>query len=280
MGLRFRKSVKLPLGFRINFSKSGVGYSWGVKGYRKTYTADGRERTTYSIPGTGISYVEESKKNSSKKDNYDVSSSSSSSEYLPGGNAANMKNISVFKIVAIAVVLIVLLLAGVSIIGNNDEKNLPPSTFVGDDGDSELHITEETADNVAHAMFAVTDNGESNISIEDSVTHQNLSKLSASSISDKEETYNSNVLSNYSDDASFIDVISAADNIDGGFQNAPATASNSFMTDSGETSAAYTSLTEEEKLIINNVKELISSGNTADAYESLLRLGDSIDARI
>lgn len=278
MGLRFRKSVKLPLGFRINFSKSGVGYSWGVKGYRKTYTADGRERTTYSIPGTGISYVEESKKNSSKKDNYDVSSSSS--EYLPGGNAANMKNISVFKIVAIAVVLIVLLLAGVSIIGNNDEKNLPPSTFVGDDGDSELHITEETADNVAHAMFAVTDNGESNISIEDSVTHQNLSKLSASSISDKEETYNSNVLSNYSDDASFIDVISAADNIDGGFQNAPATASNSFMTDSGETSAAYTSLTEEEKLIINNVKELISSGNTADAYESLLRLGDSIDARI
>ena len=153
MGLRFRKSVKLPLGFRINFSKSGVGYSWGVKGYRKTYTADGRERTTYSIPGTGISYVEESKKNSSKKDNYDVSSSS---EYLPGGNAANMKNISVFKIVAIAVVLIVLLLAGVSIIGNNDEKNLPPSTFGGDDGDSELHITEETADNVAHAMFAVT----------------------------------------------------------------------------------------------------------------------------
>ena len=275
MGFRFRKSVKLPLGFRINFSKSGVGYSWGVKGYRKTYTADGRERTTYSIPGTGISYVEESKKNSSKKDNYDVSSS----EYLPGGNAANMKNISVFKIVAIAVVLIVLLLAGVSIIGNNDEKTLPPSTFVGDDGDSELHITEETADNVAHAMFAVTDNGESYISIEDFVTHQNLSKLSAS-ISDKEETYNSNVLSNYSDDASFIDVISAADNIDGGFQNAPATASNSFMTDSGETSAAYTSLTEEEKLIINNVKELISSGNTADAYESLLRLGDSIDARI
>lgn len=275
MGLRFRKSVKLPLGFRINFSKSGVGYSWGVKGYRKTYTADGRERTTYSIPGTGISYVEESTKNSSKKDNYDVSTV----EYLHGGNAANMKNISVFKIVAIAVVLVVLLLAGVSIIGNNDEKTLPPSTFVDDDGDAELHITEETTDNVAHAMFALTDNGESNISIEDSVIHQDLSKLSAS-ISDKEETYNSNALSNYSDDASFIAAISAADNADGDFQNASATASNSFMTDSGETSATYTSLTEEEKLIINNVKELISSGNTADVYEYLLRLGDSIDARI
>lgn len=62
MGTRFRKSVKLPGGFRVNFSKSGVGYSWGVKGYRKTKTATGRTRTTYSIPGTGLSHVEESKK--------------------------------------------------------------------------------------------------------------------------------------------------------------------------------------------------------------------------
>lgn len=58
MGLRFRKSVKLgPL--RINFSKSGVGYSYGVKGYRVTHTANGRKRTTVSIPGTGISHVTE-----------------------------------------------------------------------------------------------------------------------------------------------------------------------------------------------------------------------------
>lgn len=33
MGLRYRKSVKLG-GLRINFSKSGVGYSYGVKGLR------------------------------------------------------------------------------------------------------------------------------------------------------------------------------------------------------------------------------------------------------
>lgn len=36
MGFRFRKSYKLPGGFRINLSKSGIGYSWGVKGYRIT----------------------------------------------------------------------------------------------------------------------------------------------------------------------------------------------------------------------------------------------------
>lgn len=43
----------------MNLSKSGVGYSWGVKGYRKTKMANGRTRTTYSIPGTGLSHVEE-----------------------------------------------------------------------------------------------------------------------------------------------------------------------------------------------------------------------------
>lgn len=65
MGLRFRKSKKLgPL--RINFSKSGIGYSVGGKGFRYTKTADGKRRKTYSIPGTGISYVDEKRK---KKNN-------------------------------------------------------------------------------------------------------------------------------------------------------------------------------------------------------------------
>ncbi len=59
MGVRFRKSINLGGGFRINISKSGIGYSWGVKGFRVTKTANGRIRTTSSIPGTGISYSQE-----------------------------------------------------------------------------------------------------------------------------------------------------------------------------------------------------------------------------
>lgn len=59
MGLRYRKSINLGGRFRINLSKSGIGYSWGVKGYRITKTAKGTARTTASIPGTGISYVHE-----------------------------------------------------------------------------------------------------------------------------------------------------------------------------------------------------------------------------
>lgn len=59
MGWRFRKSINLGGGFRINISKSGIGYSWGCKGYRITKTAKGTVRRTLSIPGTGISHVTE-----------------------------------------------------------------------------------------------------------------------------------------------------------------------------------------------------------------------------
>ena len=65
MGFRFRKSINFGP-FRLNFSKSGVGYSVGGKGFRVTKKAGGGHRTTASIPGTGISYVKDSPKK--KKD--------------------------------------------------------------------------------------------------------------------------------------------------------------------------------------------------------------------
>lgn len=58
MGLRYRKSKKLGP-FRFTLSKSGLGASVGVKGLRVTKMANGRVRTTASIPGTGVSYVKE-----------------------------------------------------------------------------------------------------------------------------------------------------------------------------------------------------------------------------
>ena len=57
MGLRFRKSINIgPL--RLNFSKSGVGMSVGVKGFRVGRSAKGKTTATVSLPGTGISYVQ------------------------------------------------------------------------------------------------------------------------------------------------------------------------------------------------------------------------------
>ena len=60
MGWRFRKSIDILGLFRINFSKSGIGFSYGVPGYRVTKMANGRTRKTVSVPGTGISHVSES----------------------------------------------------------------------------------------------------------------------------------------------------------------------------------------------------------------------------
>ena len=34
MGFRIRKSINLGGGFRINLSRNGRGYSWGMKGIR------------------------------------------------------------------------------------------------------------------------------------------------------------------------------------------------------------------------------------------------------
>lgn len=67
MGFRFRKSFNLGKGLKINLSKNGIGYSVGTKGVRVSKTAKGTTRKTLTLPGTGLSYVTESK--STNQDN-------------------------------------------------------------------------------------------------------------------------------------------------------------------------------------------------------------------
>ena len=56
MGLRFRRSVRLFPGVRINLSRSGISTSVGVRGAHVTVGAAGT-RTTVGLPGTGLSYT-------------------------------------------------------------------------------------------------------------------------------------------------------------------------------------------------------------------------------
>lgn len=58
MGLRFRKSITLCKGVKLNFGKSGASVSVGVPGFHKTYHTSGRQTTSVGIPGTGLSYVD------------------------------------------------------------------------------------------------------------------------------------------------------------------------------------------------------------------------------
>lgn len=55
MGLRFRKSLKILPGVRLNFSKSGVSTSVGGPGATVNFGPKGT-RHTVGIPGSGISY--------------------------------------------------------------------------------------------------------------------------------------------------------------------------------------------------------------------------------
>ena len=55
MGWGFRKSLSIGP-FRVNLSKSGVGYSVGGRGFRAGINSQGRRYSSVSIPGTGMSY--------------------------------------------------------------------------------------------------------------------------------------------------------------------------------------------------------------------------------
>lgn len=67
MGLRFRKSVKIAPGVRLNIGKKSVGVSAGVKGYRKSINSGGRVTTSIGTPVAGVSYVKTENLKSKKK---------------------------------------------------------------------------------------------------------------------------------------------------------------------------------------------------------------------
>lgn len=58
MGLRFRKSISLFPGVKLNFGTTGISLSAGVPGFRKSFHTSGRVTTSISVPGTGIYYVD------------------------------------------------------------------------------------------------------------------------------------------------------------------------------------------------------------------------------
>src|SRR5947208_540352 len=58
---RFRRSVKIAPGIRLNFNRRSVGVSAGVRGARYSINSDGRRTRSVGIPGTGLSYRSQSR---------------------------------------------------------------------------------------------------------------------------------------------------------------------------------------------------------------------------
>ena len=56
MGLRFRKSITLCKGVKLNLSNKSASLSVGRKGIHQSISTTGRTTTSIGIPGTGVSY--------------------------------------------------------------------------------------------------------------------------------------------------------------------------------------------------------------------------------
>jgi hypothetical protein len=77
MGFRFRRSIKLFPGLRLNFGKRGISTSIGVRSAHVTYGPTGT-RTTVGLPGTGLSYTH------LDKPHRDIQANQSDAERPPG----------------------------------------------------------------------------------------------------------------------------------------------------------------------------------------------------
>lgn len=57
MGLRFRRSIKIAPGVRLNLNKKSASVTFGPKGLKHTISTTGKSHTTIGVPGTGLSYT-------------------------------------------------------------------------------------------------------------------------------------------------------------------------------------------------------------------------------
>ena len=122
MGLRFRKSIKIAPGVRLNIGKKSVGISAGVKGARVSVNSSGRVTKSVGIPGTGLSYVKTSRIGSSGASG---SGGSGASGNVPpitpapsgGPQPSPQKNYKGLKVLAVVLIVLGLLLSVASIIG-------------------------------------------------------------------------------------------------------------------------------------------------------------------
>lgn len=61
MGLRFKKSIKIAPGVKLNLNKNSTSVTFGARGAHYTVNSKGKKTASIGIPGTGISYVQSTK---------------------------------------------------------------------------------------------------------------------------------------------------------------------------------------------------------------------------
>ena len=114
MGFRFRKSIKLLPGVKLNISKSGLSTSIGGPGATVNFSKRGTRRTV-GLPGTGLSFVSQS-----------TNSGSDATPSAPqSGSRAALKGCGFFSLLMLGFgALVSVLTSG----GTEHDPNLPPAT--------------------------------------------------------------------------------------------------------------------------------------------------------
>lgn len=67
MGFKFRKSIKIAPGIKLNFNKKSTGITFGGKGVKYTINSKGKRTKSFGIPGTGLYYTTTNGGKSKKK---------------------------------------------------------------------------------------------------------------------------------------------------------------------------------------------------------------------
>ena len=130
MGLRFRKSIKILPGVKLNLGKKSAGVSVGTTGARYSVNSSGRKTSTVGVPGTGLSY---SKSSGSKK-------GKDSSSGLP------------WRLIAAVGVLVFLLIGGIAACTDSDDEPTTTTTAAETTAEAEL----ESKTSIIEAVAALS----------------------------------------------------------------------------------------------------------------------------
>lgn len=88
MGLRYRKSIKVAPGVKINLNKKSASVTVGGKGYHKTFNSKGQTTTSVNLPVKGLSYTDRKSSTSSKRKS---TASAVSGSFAPASSPASAK---------------------------------------------------------------------------------------------------------------------------------------------------------------------------------------------
>lgn len=89
MGIRFRRSIKIAPGLKLNLNKKSVSLTAGKRGAHFTVNSKGKRTTSVGIPGTGLSYVKTSDSSASAKKKHSSANNMNSTEDMQMGTNSN-----------------------------------------------------------------------------------------------------------------------------------------------------------------------------------------------